>query len=125
MNLDHDFVQLSKFSEDQKVKVFAKMEHFFSQIQVKTKRKKKPSPKMVHFFCPNSRGHLRSDAHQSQIIGRDAVVYHTQTIGGDTVKLLEGYIPHPPLRVSAPLSAGIYVATASTAAAIVSHLERF
>ena len=54
------------------------------------------------FFPRNSSGHLRLDAHQSQIFGGDADVDHTQTIGGDTVKLLGGYIPHPP-RVSAPL----------------------
>ena len=71
MNLDHDFVQVSKLSEDQK-KVFTKNGTLFS---------------------PNSSGHLRSDAHQSQIIGEDADVDHTQTIGGDTVKLLGGYIP--------------------------------
>ena len=52
---------------------------------------------MEHFFSPNSIEHLRSDAHQSQIIGGDADVDHTQTIGGDTVKLL-GDLP----RVSAP-----------------------
>ena len=51
---------------------------------------------MEHFFSPNSSGHLCSDAHQCQIIGWDADVDHTQTIGGDTVKLLGGYIPHPP-----------------------------
>ena len=43
------------------------MEHFFPQIQVKTK--KRSSPKMELFFPPNSSGHLRSDAHQSQITG--------------------------------------------------------
>ena len=53
------------------------------------------SPKMEHFFSPNSSGHLRSDAHQSQIIGGDADVDHTQTIGGDTVKLLGGIYPPP------------------------------
>ena len=39
-------------------------------------------PKMEHLFSPNSSGHLRSDAHQSQIIGEDADVNHTQTTGG-------------------------------------------
>ena len=34
MNLDQDFFQVSKLSEDQK------MEHFFPRIQVKTKKKK-------------------------------------------------------------------------------------
>ena len=37
MNLDHDFVQVWKFSEDQKKK--KQTEHFFSQIQVKTIKK--------------------------------------------------------------------------------------
>ena len=109
-NLDHDFVQVSKLSEDQKT------EHFFPQIQVKTKKKKvftkngtlfspnsdedqkkiRSSPKVEHFFSPNSSGDLRSHAHQSQIIGGDADEDHTQIIGGDTVKLF----PHPS-RVSA------------------------
>ena len=80
MNLDHDFVQVSKLSEDQK-KVFTKNGTlFFLKIQVKTK-KKRSLPKMEHIFLPNSSEHLRSDAHQSQ------------TIGGDTAKLLGGYIP--------------------------------
>ena len=48
---------------------------------------------MEHFFSPNSGGDLRSDAHQSQIIGGYADVDHTQIIGGDTIKLLWGYIP--------------------------------
>ena len=37
---------------------------------------------MEHFFFSNSGGDLRSDAHQSQIIGGDANVDHTQIIGG-------------------------------------------
>ena len=52
---------------------------------------------MEHFFSPNSSGHLRSDAHQSQIIGGDADLDYTQTIGGDTVKLSGGYILPIPL----------------------------
>ena len=65
---------------------------------------------MEHFFSPNSSGHLRSYVHQSQIIGGDADVDHTQTIGGDTVKLLGGYIPpgfrHPWLRLLIMLLSG-------------------
>ena len=53
-------------------------------------------------FLPNSGGDLHSDAHKSQIIGGDEDVDHTQIIGGDTVKLLEGIYPPIP-RVSAPL----------------------
>ena len=51
-------------------------------------------------FTPNSGGGLRSDEHQSQIIGEDADVDHTQIIGEDTVKLLGRIYPPP---VSAPL----------------------
>ena len=54
-------------------------------------------------FSPNSGGDLRSDAYQSQIIGGDADVDHTQIIGGDTVKLLGGIYPLHPPRVLAPL----------------------
>ena len=49
------------------------MEHFFPQIQVKTKKKK--------VFTRNGTG--------------NADVDHTQTIWGDAVKLLGGYIPPP------------------------------
>ena len=76
MNLSHDFVQVSNLSEDQKEKVFTKNGTLFS---------------------PKSSRHLRSDAHQRQIIGGDADVDHNQTIGGDTIKLLGGiYPPIPP-----------------------------
>ena len=52
---------------------------------------------MEHFLSPISSGHVRSDAHQSQIIGGYADVDHTQTIGWDTVKLLGAiYPPIPP-----------------------------
>ena len=83
------------------------MEHFFPQIQVKT-NKKKSSPKVEQIFSPNSSGHLRSDAHQSQIIEGNADADHTQTIGGNTAKLLGGYSQiiggiYPP-QISAPLA---------------------
>ena len=75
------------------------MELFFSPNSgedQKKKKKKRSSPK--NFFPPNSSGHLRSDAHQSQIIREDADVHHT------VLKLLGGYSqiiggdisPHPP-----------------------------
>ena len=104
MNLDHEFVQVSKLSEDKKKGLHQNWNT--SQIQVKTK--KKAFAKNGTLFLPNSSGHLRSDAHQSQIIGGDADVDHTQTIGGDTIKSLGGiYSPHPP-RVSAPLLVLLY-----------------
>ena len=77
MNLDHDFVQVSKLSEDQKKGL---LQHWHT------------------FFSPNSSGDLRSDAHQSQIIGGDADVDHTQTTTEDTVKLF----PPPPPRFRHP-----------------------
>ena len=52
---------------------------------------------MEPFFSPQSSKDLRSEAHQSQIIGGNADEDHTQIIGGDTVKLLEEiYPPSPP-----------------------------
>ena len=39
MNYDHDFVQVSKSSEDQKKGLHQKRNTFFPQIQVKTKKK--------------------------------------------------------------------------------------
>ena len=72
MNLDHDFVQVSKLSEDQTKKVLAKNGTLFS---------------------PNSSGHLRLNAHQSQIIVGDADVDHTQPIGGIQPNYWGGYIP--------------------------------
>ena len=65
------------------------MEHFFPQIRVKTKKKnKKVFTKNRTLFPPNSSGRLRSDAHQSQIIGGDAGVHHT------VLKLLGGIQPN-------------------------------
>ena len=117
MNLDHDFVQMSKLSEEQKKGLYQKWNPFFPQIQVKTEQKKvftkngtlfspnsgKDQKKKVFaksgtLFSPNSSGHLRSDARQSQIIGGGCRCRpYTQIIGGDTVKLLGGiYPPTPP-----------------------------
>ena len=80
------------------------MEHFFSPNSGKDQKKKKVFTKNGTLFSPNSGGHLRSDAHKSQIIGGDADINHTQTIGEDTVKLFSApefrqLFP----RVSAPL----------------------
>ena len=83
MNLDQDFFQVSKLSEDQKKKTSSpEMEHFFSRIQVKTK--KKVFTRNGTLFLSTD---LRLDAHQSQIIGRDADEDHTQIVEGYTVKL--------------------------------------
>ena len=90
MNLDQDFFQVSKLSEDQK---------------------KRSSPEMEHFFSPNSSTDLRSDAHQSQITGGDAEEDHTQIAEGIQSNYW-GNIgfrhPHPP-RVSPPLLEQTYL----------------
>ena len=65
INLDHDFFQVSKLSEDQT------MEHFFSpnSDEDRKKKKKKVFTKNGTLFSPNTGKDLRSGAHQSQIIG--------------------------------------------------------
>ena len=69
MNLDQDFFQVSKLSGDQKKNVFTRNGTLFLSTD------------------------LRSDAHQSQIIGGDADEDHTQIVGGYTIKLLGGIYP--------------------------------
>ena len=76
-----------------KKSLLQKWNTFFPAKTKKKQKKTRSSPKMEHFFSPNSIGDLRSDAHQSQIIEGDADVDHTQTIGGDTVQLLGGIYP--------------------------------
>ena len=51
---------------------------------------------MEHIFSPNSSGDLRSDTHQSQIIGGNADVDHTQIIGRIHSIYWGRYIPQFP-----------------------------
>ena len=46
-------------------------------------QKKRSSLEMELFVFPNSSTDLRSDVHQSQIIGGDTDEDHTQIVGGD------------------------------------------
>ena len=70
------------------------MEHFFPEFRWRPKTKKKVFTRNETLFLSTD---LRSDAHQSQIIGGDADEDHTQIVGGYTVKLLGGiYLPIPP-----------------------------
>ena len=68
------------------------MEHFFSPNSGE-EQKKKSSPKVEQFFSPNSSGYLRLDAHQSQIVGGNADVDHTQTIWGGYSQIVGGIYP--------------------------------
>ena len=61
MNLDHDFFQVSKLSEYQKIR---------------------SSPKEEKLCSPNCSGDLRSNAHQSQIIGGMQTVADVENFGG-------------------------------------------
>ena len=83
MNLDQDFFQVSKLSDDQK---------------------KRSSPKMEHFFSPNSSTDLRSDAHQSQVIGGDADEDHTHIVGGGGYgQIIGGIYPTSPSGFGTPV----------------------
>ena len=100
MNLDHDFFQMSKLSEDQKKQVFTKNETLFFP-DFRWRPKKKVFSRDRTLFSPKSNGDLRSDAHQSQIIGGNADVDRTQILGGYS-QIIGGYMPprfwHPWLR---------------------------
>ena len=85
MNLDHDFFQVSKLSKDQKKGLHQQWNTFFS-------------PEL------NSSRDLRSDAHQSQIIGVDADVDHTSNYWGEYSQIIGGIISISPPPVSAPLT---------------------
>ena len=115
MNLDQDFFQVSKLSEDQKKKkVFTRNGTLFSPNSGKDQKKKKRKVfnKNGTLFLSTD---LLSDAHQSQIIGGDVVKDHTQIVGGYTVKLLGGIIPPipPPPLVSAPLVGNVELSFSS------------
>ena len=75
INLDHDFVQVWKFSEDQKNAKGT----LFSPNSGEDQKKKRSSSKIQHFFPQFS---LRCTP--------------IQIIGGDTAKSLGGYIPPSP-----------------------------
>ena len=92
MNLDHDFVQVWKFGEDQKKSANGTI---FPQIQVKTK-KKRSSTRIEHFFPQIYT--LRCTP--IQIIGGYADVDHSQTIGGIQPNYWGGCIPPPLFRHS-------------------------
>ena len=52
---------------------------------------------MEHFLSSTSSTDLRSDAHQSQIIGGDADEDHTQIVGGGYSQIIGAvYPPIPP-----------------------------
>ena len=95
MNLDHNFVQVSNLSEEKK-KVSTKNGTLFSPNSGEDQKKKG-----LHQQWNTSFPRIQVDTYAQmhtrvKLLWGDADVDHTQTIGGDTAKLLEGYIPHPP-----------------------------
>ena len=79
MNLVHNFVQVSKLSEDpKKRKAFTKIGRLFSPNS--SEDQKKVFTKIGRFFSSNSSEDQRSDAGQSQIIGGD-ISPHTPGFG--------------------------------------------
>ena len=60
MNLDHDFVQVWKFSEDQK-----KASGTLFSPNLGEDQKKRSSTRLQYFFSPN----LRSDVHPFKLLG--------------------------------------------------------
>ena len=95
MNVDHDFFQVSKLSEDQKKKSSPKMEHFFPRIQVKTK--KKVFTKIGTLFFPEFKWRPSLRRKPESNYWGDAVIDHTQIIGG-TFPNLSPRVPAPLLR---------------------------
>ena len=77
---------------------------------------------MEHFFPLNSSEHLRSDAHQSQIIGENADVNHTQTIGRIQSNYWKDISTIP--RVSAPLLISIALSWFSVYCTIAVHYQQ-
>ena len=84
MNLDHDFFQVSKLSEDQKIR---------------------SSPKEGKLCSPTCSGDLRSNAHQNQIIGEMQMQTTLKLLGEIQSNYWGGYIsPSPPSGFDTPVS---------------------
>ena len=86
------------------------MEHFFPQIQVKTKKKKKEKKIFTKKGTPFSPEFkltptLRCTPESNYSGGCRCTPYSTQTAGGIQPNYWEVYIPPSPPRVSAPLLA--------------------
>ena len=102
MHMEHFFPKIQV--KTKKKGLHQKQNTFSPQIQVETKKKKVFSENRSLTFFPTFT--LRCTP--IQIIGGDANVDHSQTIGGDTAKLLGGI--YPPSLVSAPLLTGCWKA---------------
>ena len=105
MSLDQDFFQMSKLSEDQKTKERSSidMEHFFPRIQVKTKNQKKGLHQKWNTYFPRIQVQTCAQMHiRVKLLEEMQMTTILKLLGGYS-QIIGGYIPHPPLRVSAPL----------------------
>ena len=96
MNLDHNFLQVSKLSEEQQKKgLHLKWNTFFpdSGEDQKKKKKKKVFTKNGTLVFPQFKWRAALRCTPDSNYWGDADVDHTQIIGEETVKLLGGYIP--------------------------------
>ena len=106
MNLDHDFVQVWKFREDQRKK--CKWNIFSPRIQVKTK-KKRSSSQIEHFFPRN----FCSDANPFKILGGMQMWSILKLLGG--YSQIIGDISSPfPLGFGTPATMQIKIAFLSS-----------
>ena len=81
------------------------MEHFFPQIQVKTKKKGLHQNKWNTIFSRIQVDTYAQMHTRVKLLGGGCRCRPYSNYWGDAVKLLGGYIPHPP-RVLAPLVTG-------------------
>ena len=91
--MEHFFSQIQVKTKKKKKRSSSKIEHFFPQIQVKTKKKKKTSSPTIEHFFPQIYAQMNTDSNY----WGDADVDHSQTIRGNTAKLLGGIYPPSPL----------------------------
>ena len=92
MNLDQDFFQENKLSENQKKDLHQKWNTFFPQIQEKTKKEKFFTRNGTLFLSTD----LRSDAHWSQIIGGTHMKTILKLLGVYSQIIGGIYPPSPP-----------------------------
>ena len=94
MDLDHNFVQVSKLSEDQKKDILQNWNTFFARIQMRTK--KKGLHQEWNTFFPEFKWTPTLRCTPASNYWGDADIDHTQTIGGIQSNYWVGYTPPIP-----------------------------
>ena len=95
MNLDHDFVQVSKLSENQKKKGFSpKINIFFSKFRWRPK--KQGLHQKWNTFFPRFQVDTYAQMHTQSQTDADADLDHIQTYWVGYSQIIKGYIPPIP-----------------------------